>query len=344
MRRLILTTVFLILTLTACNLPQLTPIASTPTESLVAVSPPTPTLMPTPLPDTPLGTDANPIVLALIPSSGREIPDSARDVAAQLSQLTGLVIVPYAPATYSEVVDALGEGRAHIAWLPPFPYLFAHENGFADAALAATVLGRDLSAAQFLVNKQMVDNRTFTVYFDSATGANLADAATALKQFADKKPCWTDPYSPTGYVVPLGYLNENGIETKPGAFVQGHATVIKSLYADPEGTICHFGAAIADNQVFIAAGYEDAAERVVAVWQTEAIVPFDGVVYADSLPDEMRVSISAAFLSMIQTEEGNAALRDTYQIDGLKLIDDTFYEALRKMLEQSGLELSALVR
>ena len=344
MRRLILTTVFLVLTLTACNLPQLTPIASTPTESLVAVSPPTPTLMPTPLPDTPLGTDANPIVLALIPSSGREIPDSARDVAAQLSQLTGLVIVPYAPATYSEVVDALGAGRIHIAWLPPFSYLLAHEKGFADAALAATVLGRDLSAAQFLVNKQMVDNRTFTVYFDSATGANLADAATALKQFADKKPCWTDPYSPTGYVVPLGYLNENGIETKPGAFVQGHATVIKSLYADPEGTICHFGAAIADNQVFIAAGYEDVAERVVAVWQTEAIVPFDGVAYAASLPDEMRVSVSAAFLSMIQTEEGNAALRDTYQIDGLKLIDDTFYEALRKMLEQSGLELSALVR
>jgi len=47
---------------------------------------------------------------------------------------------------------------------------------------------------------------------------------------------------------------------------------------------------------------------------------------------------------MIQTEEGNAVLRDTYQIDGLKLIDDTFYNALRNMLEQSGLELLSLVR
>ena len=82
----------------------------------------------------------------------------------------------------------------------------------------------------------------------------------------------------------------------------------------------------------------------MAVWQTEAIVPFDGVAYAESLPDEMRVSVSAAFLSMIQTEEGNAALRDTFQIDGLKLIDDTFYDALRRMLEQSDLQLSALVR
>lgn len=350
MTRLRLLIPLLAFILTACNLPFARPteIASVPTEGLVAVPTATPTLtptpLPTPIPGAPLGTDENPIVLALIPSSGRDISESALDVAAQLSHLTGLIIIPFAPATYTEVVEALGDGRVHIAWLPPFPYLLAHEKGYADAALATTVLGRDLSAAQFLVNKQMVENRTFTVYFDPETGANLADAATALQQFKDKKPCWTDPYSPTGYVVPLGILNENGIQTKTGAFVQGHATVVKSLYADPEGTICQFGAAIADGQIFIASGYEDAAERVVAVWETEPIVPFDGVAYAESLPDEMRVSVSAAFLSMIQTEEGNAALRDTYQIDGLKLIDDTFYDALRHLLEQSGLELSTLVR
>ncbi len=94
----------------------------------------------TPQPDTPLGTQENPIVLALIPSSGREIPESAQDLAAQLSHLTGLVIVPFAPASYTEVLDALGEGRVHIAWLPPFPYLLAHKQGYADAALATTRL------------------------------------------------------------------------------------------------------------------------------------------------------------------------------------------------------------
>lgn len=334
----------LIFILTACAAPTAAPTesASSPTPSRVAVSTQIPTPQPTPEPGAPLGTDANPIVMALIP--GREMLDAARDVAAQLSNLTGLVIVPFAPATYIEVVEALGAGRVHIAWLPPFPYLLAHEKSHADAALVTTVFGKDLSAAQFLVNQQMVADRTFTVYFDPATGANLAEAAAALGQFAGKKPCWTDPYSPTGYVVPLGILNENGIQTKTGAFVQGHATVIKSLY-DPEGEeICQFGVTIADHQVFIASGYEDAAERVVVVWETEAIVPFDGVAYAASLPDEMRLSITSALMVMIQTEEGNAALRDTYQIDGLELADDTFYDALRHMLEQSGLELSALVR
>jgi len=332
--------------LTACNLPvnQPTPIASTPTERPAAVSTQTPTPWPTPPPDAPLGTDENPIVLSILPSSGGEISDAARDVAAQLSHLTGLVIVPYAPASYAEVVKALGEGRIHIGFLAPFPYLLAHKKGYADAALVTTVFGRDLSAAQFIVNREMVTNRTFTLYFDPATGANLADASTALKQFADKKPCWTDPYSATGYVVPLGTLNEIGVQTKLGAFVQGHVTVIKSLYADPEGRICQFGAAIADQQVFVATGYEDAAERVVVVWRTEPIVPFDGIAYASSLPDEMRVSLSAAFLSMTRTEEGSAALRDTFQIDGLKLVDDTFYDVLRRFLDESGLLLSDLVR
>jgi phosphonate transport system substrate-binding protein len=333
--------ILLLLTLTACRLPSATPTAtaSAPTPGRAA----TQTAIPTPLPDTPLGTDANPIVLSLLPSSGGEITDAARDVAAQLSHLTGLVIVPYAPSTYAEIVDALGEGRIHIAFLAPFPYLLAHKKGYADAALATTVLGRDRSAAQFVVNREMVANRTFTLYFDPASGTNLADASTALKQFADKKPCWTDPYSATGYVVPFGTLNENGIQTKVGAFVQGHATVIKSLYADPEG-ICQFGAVIADSQVFVASGYEDAAERVAIVWRTEPIVPFDGIAYASSLPDEMRVSVSAAFLSMIQTDEGMSALRDTYQIDGLELIDDTFYDALRRLLQESGLLLSDLVK
>jgi ABC-type phosphate/phosphonate transport system substrate-binding protein len=58
----------------------------------------------------------------------------------------------------------------------------------------------------------------------------------------------------------------------------------------------------------------------------------------------MRVSVSAAFLSMTQSDEGMAALRDTYQIDGLKLIDDTFYDALRRLLKESGLLLSDLVK
>lgn len=328
--------------LTACNSPFASPTATAILPDSSPISTLTPA--PTPLPDTPLGTRENPVVFSLNPSSSREIPESAVELVAQLSSLTSLEIVPFAPATHSELLAALAEGRVHVAWLPPFAYLLAHKQGLADAALASLVFGQDLSAAQFLVNRQMVEDRTFTIYHDTVTGTNLADAASALQQFQDKKPCWTDPASPTGYVVPLGVLNKSGIQTKPGAFVRGHATVIRSLYADPRGAICQFGVTIADQQVFIAAGYEDATDEVAVVWVTEPVVPFDAVVLAASLPDDLRVSITAGLLTMIQTEEGNAVLRDVFQIDGLEQIDDTFFDALRDMLDESGLDLTTLVQ
>ena len=73
------------------------------------------------------------------------------------------------------------------------------------------------------------------------------DAAVALAQFADKKPCWSDETSASGYVIPLGYLNANQIVTKPAAFVQGHPTVVRSLYATG---ICDFGATYVDARKF----------------------------------------------------------------------------------------------
>jgi len=327
--------------LTACNFPG----AQTPT--------PTAAFTPTPARDAPLGSHENPIVLALPPAGEREISESGREAAAQLSSLTGQVIIPYAPASYTELVEALGEGRVHIAWLPPLPYLLAHSNGHADAALAATVHEVDLYAAQFLVNRQQVEGGPFKVHFDPMTGRNLAQAAAALAQFEGRKPCWTDSYSPYSYVLPLGILAENGIETKPGAFMQGDEAVIRSLYRDPKGEICQFGVTLVDSREAAAAEYADVSEQVVVVWVTDAIVPLNGFAYAPSLSSELRVSLSAAFLAILGNEAGAAILRDAFpltvcpgacQFDGLKLVDDSFYDALRGVQAQSGLDLTDLVR
>ena len=327
----------ILLILAACNFPGVQ--SSLPTENSAATPMPTATVPS----DAPLGAPENPIVMALVPSKAQEIPESAQALAAQLSTLTGLTIVPFVPASYTDLVEALGTGRVHVAVLPPFAYLLAHQKGYADVALEITQSGQDLSATEFLVNAQRVGENKFRVYFDEETGTNTANAATAMKQFADMKPCWTDDTSGVGYVVPLGLLNENNVETRPGLFLQGDATVVRSLYSDPSGYICEFGAARADSRSAVAPDHADVKNKVVIVWRTEPIVPFDGIAYAAKLPGEARIGITAAFMALLQTEAGRTALRDTYQIEELKLIDDTFYEALRHALEQSGLDLSALV-
>jgi len=322
--------------LAACNFPGVQPPLPTDIST-------TPLPTSTPVSTAPLGTVENPIVLAAIPSKDLAISESAQSVAAQLSELTGLAIVPAATATYKELVAALGAGRVHIAVLPPLAYLLAHENGSADAALEITQSGRDLGAVEFLVNTRLVGENKFRVYFDPATDSNLAEATSALKQFEDMKPCWTDETSAVGYVLPFGLLLENKIPTRTGAFLRGDSAVVKSLYLDPGGDICQFGAALADSRAALASEYPDVNEKVVIVWRSEPLVPFDGIAFAASLPGDARISITAAFLSLLQTEAGRAALRDGYQITELKLVDDTLYAALRHALEQSGLDLETLV-
>jgi phosphonate transport system substrate-binding protein len=287
-----------------------------------------------------LGTEANPIIMALAPSATtQELIASGDEIARQLSEATGLVIKTTVPNSYSALVEAMGAGNAHIGWLPPFAYLIAKEKGYAEVGLATVRFGRDHYPTQFLANV----SSGFTAYFDPATEKSTADAATALAQFADKKPCWTDPLSSSGYVIPSGLLAANGIKTKAAAFVQGHPTVVRALYATG---ICDFGAThdgiLTDKNLLEA--FPDLTEKIVVIWRSDPVIPNDNVSFATNLPADIRQKIVDALLAMAETEEGKAALNAVYQIEGLKVVDDTFYDEFRVLLEASGVDLTSLVK
>ncbi len=332
-RRRILHVLLLALILSACNLPVSRALVTTEVASL-----------PTPVPDAPLGTEENPIVMALKPSATGEAVENAQAVAVQLSELSGLVVVTTTTASYTDLVESLGTGQVHLAWLPPFPYLLAHEKGYADVILTTTVNGTDKVGTQFLVNARRVGVDGYKVYFNPATRSNIADAATALAQFNGEKPCWTDSFSPSGYVLPLGLLAENGIETKIGAFLQGEIAVIGSLSLDAEGGVCDFGAIRADGQSLLEADPPNVEERTVVVWVSEPIIPYDAVAFASSLPADVRIGLAAALLTMSQSKESLPILRAAFGYESLKYADDSLYDDLRAYLGFSGLNLSALVR
>jgi hypothetical protein len=71
--------------------------------------------------------------------------------------------------------------------------------------------GADHYTFEFIVNANKIADGTFISYSDSATGANTADAATALAQFFSKRPCYTDPLYSSGYLVPAGFLTSSNI-------------------------------------------------------------------------------------------------------------------------------------
>lgn len=308
----------------------------------------TPTSSPIPLltTDTPpalstaeLGLVENPIILALPPSAASAVQiAAARFIADQFTRRTGYAVVTVVPDSYSALVEALQNGNAHIALLTPYAYTLAYQQGSVYAALATMKDGDDKYGAQFIASR----DGGFKSFVDPITEKNTAGAKEALSQFIDKKPCWSDETSPSGYVIPAGYLIANDITTKPAAFVEGHPTVVRSLYAQG---ICDFGGTYIDARKFpsLEDEFPDLMEKVILVWRIPEIIPYDLFVFSSKMPQGMRNLFNDQMLALMQTTEGFAAFKTAYNIETLRPENDAFYEEFRKYVEASGVDISKMV-
>ncbi|MCC6300863.1 MAG: PhnD/SsuA/transferrin family substrate-binding protein [Anaerolineales bacterium] len=329
---------FTILSALACNLPRLN--VTSPTSTPIPV---TPTDATTPLASSPtveLGLAENPVILALPPGASAEQVSAANIIATQFTERTGYVVVTVIPDSQSALVDAFARGNAHIALFEPYAYLLSYRQGFAKAAFAFAQDGKTLYGAQFLARR----GAGFIVHFNSVSETNIIDDATAaLVQFNGKKPCWTDNISPSGYVIPLGYLNANGITTQPAAFVEGHPTVVRSLYA---GGICDFGATYVDARKFpsLEDQFPDLFERVTVIWRIPEIIPYDVFAFSSKMPAPMRDLFASILPVILQIDQGRAALETAFGIKELIPVNDAYYDEFRRYVEASGLDLTALIK
>jgi len=292
-----------------------------------------------------IGTEANPIIMALAPSAtSQELQTGGQAIADKLSEMTGYKINISVPTNYAALVEAMGSGNAHIGWLPPLAYMLAKYKGYADVGLAVLRSGSDHYGFQYVSNAARVDAEgkpMFTSYYDPATGKSTADAATALAQFAGKKPCWTDPLSASGYVLPSGLLGKSEVKPKSGAWVQGHPTVITSVYLSPNGEICDFGATYIDARTAVTKNFPDVNDKVVIIYISDPIIPNDNVSFAANVPAEVRQKITEALLEIAGTEEGRTLLKNGgYDIGGLAQVDDTFYDEFRAYLDAAGYDVT----
>lgn len=322
--------------LLGCNVPvNLGPFAA-------ATATPAPTAVPTrPGSDAPLGSKTNPLVLALLPSTQPqgEVLAAGNALTSLLKKATGYDIVSVIPPNEPALINAFGQDNAHIAVLTPYAYLEASENGEVEAAFAREQNGNLFYGAQLIARS----DAGFTVYYDPIQKANLAEAPVALAQFADKKPCWTDPLSPSGYVVPLGYLGEAEVAARDPAFLTSHPAVVRAVYA---GGICDFGATYIDARTF--PGLEDALpgvlKQTVVIWQIPAIIPYETLVYARSMPLEMRRLFTRAFVDLMGTPEGHAAVQTLYGFSAMQVVQDSQYADFRRAVKAARLDWTALIK
>jgi ABC-type phosphate/phosphonate transport system substrate-binding protein len=321
-----------------CSFPRVNVVPVTRTPKVIVVTA-TDTALPS-LATPELGLAENPVIFALPPSANSSDQIAAANlIAAEFTQRTGYTVVTIAPNTYAELVDALEKGNANIVLLDPFAYAFAYQKGLVYAQYGLVKDDKSTYGAQFLASRK----GGFQSFYDSDKGENTAEASVALAQFADKKPCWSDGSSASGYVIPLGFLRQNLIAPRDAAFVGGQPTVVRSLYATG---ICDFGATYIDARKFpsLEDQFPDLLEQVIVVWHTPEIIPYNIIAFSKTMPEGMRKLFSDQIAAIMQTDNGRAAFLTAYGVEQLQVVNDGFYQDFRTYVNASGVDLTTLVK
>jgi len=328
--------IFVAILLTGCNVPRLN--LTQPTATPIPVI--TTAMEETPLPPTgELGLTENPLILALPPSANSpEQVNAAREIAAQFMERTGYVVVVIAPESYADLVDAFEKGNAHIALFDPLSYALAYQKDLVRARYATVKDEKIKYGLQFLASRK----GGYKSYFNTEIGENTTDSTVALAQFNDKKPCWSEETSPSGYVLPLGLVNQADVKVRPAAFVGGQTTVVRSLYV---GGICDFGATYIDARKFPSLEDEmpDLIEQVLVIWQSPELIPYEVLAFSTNMPQPMRDLFTDLIPAIMQTDAGNAAFKTAYDIDELQPVNDGDFNDFHILVEESGVDLMTLL-
>jgi phosphonate transport system substrate-binding protein len=313
---------------------------STPTLTLTPTFPPT--LTPTPHP---LGSSENPYVIGSVSEvDDPQIPAAAEALGTQITSLSGAQAVGKVYPSYDQMLEDLAEGKVHAVWMQPLTYLYASQQGLAEVALLTNHFGVYQYGSQFLANV----SSGFTPYFDPISGQNSADAATALAQFQDKRPCYVEPQSTSGYIVPAGLLQLNQIRSAPAVITQSHPGLVRALYIQG---ICDFGATFAISgdprtASTVQGDLPDVMNRIIVIYRSDAIIPNINLSLLAGLSENSRQTLITAFLDLAKTPDGKALLSraaGNYQIDDIKPVNDDLYNPLRDTVKALNLNLKEMI-
>lgn len=301
----------------------------------------TPTSVPpteTPLPDVDLGLEENPIIIAYIVSNSTEnFILNSQGFIDSLEANSGYEIQfkPYIDAI--EAFNDLRQSKIHFFFLQPLTYLAASERDLVIPLLVSNHFGLYNYGTQFFVNK----DSSFNFYFDEKTNKSTTTAEFALRQFEGKRPCWTEPSSLSGTIVPYGILAKIGVNFLPPTYLQNPSSVIRALYIKG---ICDFGATYAysgdprtSSQVIN--DLPDILTQIQVVWQSEPFIPSLSLASSIEVPSHIQNEIKTLLLNLSTSDEGKLLITNAlqYDVQGFLPIEDDFYDRLREYVEAANI-------
>ncbi|MBI5515873.1 MAG: phosphonate ABC transporter, permease protein PhnE [Deltaproteobacteria bacterium] len=245
---------------------------------------------------------------------------SADALAGLLSARIQLPVRAVVTLDYTTLVEAMRNGHVHFAWLTPSPLVLAERLVGVEVLLTQVRRGSPTYFSALVVRE---DSRFHTV--EDLRGRSIA---------------WVDPTSTSGFVIPRYLLLERGLDPSRfftrQVFAGGHDTAV---------------IAVQRGQVDAAAVWADPPDERTGAWTRylrahptprlrpilySPPVPSDAIAVTRAFRREHPLlvrSVSAALVSIGESEEGRGVLRELNATDGFVAANPAQYALVRRAFE-----------
>lgn len=276
-----------------------------------------------------LGSAKNPVKLFFVPSvDAKVIEENSKVFKIWLEANTPYKYEVAIPSSFVAVVEAFGSKRADVASINTFGYILAHDKYGAEARLTVLRYGLATYQAQFI--------------------AKEGGSIKTLADFNGKKVAFVDPASASGFLLPKKILNDKGIKPSQEVFAMKHDSVVSMIYqGQVDGGATFYSPSekgeIQDARRLVKTQYPDVEKKIKIVELTESI-PNDPIIFRKDLPEDMKKTITDAFIKYVQTPEGKETFNKVYGVTDLKVATDADYEPVRAMLKSLGKTADDLIK
>ncbi|HUG86451.1 MAG TPA: phosphate/phosphite/phosphonate ABC transporter substrate-binding protein, partial [Euzebya sp.] len=257
----------------------------------------------------------------------------------------GIEVESFVPQSYTALVEAMNTGQAQIGALGPVALVQAADRAGAIPILQSVRFGASTYHTQWMTNEPdrfcedepVADDEGF-LYCNGTLEAEEGPVGTeALASIEEGETIFfVDAASASGYYYPATQLQEAGLDPFTdidAQFAGGHPNAVQ---------------AVARGDAAIAVSFDDARtgvleenpevgqQAIVFAYSTE--IPNDGIAVASDIPESLQTAIEEAFLAIADSEEGQQALFDVYEIEGLVPVDLDALDAARQVEANFGEE------
>ena len=239
---------------------------------------------------------------------------AAEQVVEYIKDQTGIQLELVITPDFTTAMWVMSDGGLKMTSLDAFTYLAASQEDCAIATLAAVRFGSS--------------------YYNSQIMANADIGISTIKDLRNSVYCRPDSASISGWKVPSLMLMAAEIDPYSELVIvdTGDHSLVPGMIFDGN---CDAGSSYADVRDVIEEDFPDIKAEVPVI-ETSPNIPLEAVVFHPDIPQETIDLLTETLFELANSEEGQQIFYDLFQWDGVEIIDDSFYDPIRNLLDQAN--------